>query len=320
MDAIESLDLPAAAGASPAQLAADLSVLELLRRMLHRETEVTIAPPRVAATSGNPSSAALSPAQLIETLARFFAATIPEAEGLEIERLQRLAGGASREAWIFDLRWRVGGTTRFEPCILMREPAASVLVSDSAADRIDGTRRTVASEVRVIRAMHAAGLPVPEILWADAHGEWLGRPFSIARRLPGTADAGTMLGTPAQAPLMDQYVEILSRIHELDPAAIGVDFLGTPTVHTAALEQIAQFEGNFRAQQLEAFPATTYLIRWLRKNQPVAGRVGVVHGVLRQCGRLGHDFSSSYERCFAFSLSCGTRRTRPWARRVRVLR
>ena len=280
-DAIESLDLPAGPGATPAQQAADQAILALLRRSLHRETQVVVAPARVAPTSGNPSSSSLTPAQVSETLGRFLADALPGAEGLQIRQLQRLSGGASREAWIFDLHWREHGAARFEVCILMREPVASVLVSDSSPDRIDGTRRTVASEVRAVRAIRAAGLPVPDILWADPVGEWLGRPFSIARRISGTTDTASILGTPAAATMLDQYVDLLGRIHALDPAAVGVDFLGKPTAHTAALEQIELFEGNYRAQQLEAFPATTYLIRWLRKNQPVARHVGVVHGDYR---------------------------------------
>ena len=281
VESIESLDLPPIADASPEQLAADSAILELLRRTLHREARVRVLPARVAPTSGNPSSASLSPDQLSETLSRFLADAMPDAEALQIEQLQRLAGGASREAWIFDVRWRERGAARFECCILMREPAASVLVSDSSADRIDGTRRTVENEVRLVRAMRAAGLPVPDILWADHRGQWLERPFSIARRLPGTADTSSVIGTSAAETLLDQFVDILSRIHAFDPAAIGVDFLGKPTVHTTALEQITLFESNFRAQQLEAFPAAAYLIRWLKKHQPVATRISVVHGDYR---------------------------------------
>jgi aminoglycoside phosphotransferase (APT) family kinase protein len=122
---------------------------------------------------------------------------------------------------------------------------------------------------------------VPDILWADPHGDWLGRPFSIARRLPGTADVSAIHGTPAADTVLAQYVGILGRIHALDPRAVGVEFLGTPTANTAALEQITLFENNFDAQRLESFPAITYLIRWLKKNCPIAGHVGVVHGDYR---------------------------------------
>jgi aminoglycoside phosphotransferase (APT) family kinase protein len=213
---------------------------------------------------------------------------MPAAGDLRIEALQRLVGGASREAWIFDLRWREHGVERFEPCILMREPRASVLISDSAPSRIDGTRRTVASEVQVVRAMRAAGLPVPDILWADAEGVWLERPFSIARRLPGTTDVSGLIGTPAVEGMLDEFVHLLARIHTLEPGAAGVAFLGTPSRERAALEQVLQFERNFDRERLEPFPAADYLVRWLKKNAPVADRVRVIHGDYR-LGNFLHE-------------------------------
>lgn len=286
---IERLDLPAEADASSARKHADQTVLALLSRMLHRETQVRVTPARVPPTSGNPNNNGLTRAALSEILERFLTAEMPMAQGLQIEALDRLIGGASREAWVFDLRWTEEGQARSEPCILMREPIASVLVSDSSADRIDGTRRTVASEVRVVRAMAAAGLPVPEILWADTEGTWLERPFSIARRLPGTADVSNIIGTASAERLLNQFVATLARIHALDPATIGIDFLGTPSAGSAAQEQVRNMTRNFDAQRLEDYPATTYMIRWLEKHAPVADRVGVVHGDYRLGNLLHRD-------------------------------
>lgn len=279
--AIQTLNLPAEANAPAEHQAADRAILALLQRSLHRETQVTVAPSRVPPTSGNAASGGLSLDELGSVLHRFLAATIPGARGITLERLQRLAGGASREAWIFDVRWQQDDGEHFEPCILMREPLASVLVSDSGPGCIDGTRRTVTNEIRVLRAMHDAGIPVPDILWSDTDGKWLERPFSIARRLPGTADVAPILATPAADTLLDQYIDILAKIHSLDPAAIGIDFLGTPTARTAALEQVKLFDANFHAQRLEAFPAITYFTRWLEKHQPMANRVSVIHGDYR---------------------------------------
>ena len=287
-ETIARLDLPAGPEAEPALAAADKAVVQLMQRMLRREASVRVDPSRVPPTSGNPVSGGLTPDALNTTLKQFLAAQMPAASGLRIEALQRLPGGASREAWIFDFRWLENGIERFEPCILMREPRASVLISDSAPSRIDGTRRTVAGEVRVVRAMRAAGLPVPDILWSDPEGLWLERPFSIARRLPGTTDVSGLIGTSAADDMLDQFVHLLARIHTLEPEAAGVAFLGTPTRESAALEQVLQFEGNFDRERLEPFPATDYLVRWLKKNAPVADRVRVIHGDYR-LGNFLHE-------------------------------
>lgn len=281
IEAIEAFDLPAGAHSTEQQKRADREILALLRRMLHREDQVDVSPSRVAPTSGNPKSATLSLEHLSAVISQFITEQLRGAEGLKLEQLKPLAGGASREAWIFDVRWREGGIEHFEECILMREPHSSVLVSDESPTLINGTRRTVATEIGVIRAAAAAGLPVPHVLWTDTEGLWLERPFSISRRLPGTADAAPLVGTALGEKVLDQFIEILGRLHTLDPQAHGFGVLGKPTAQSAAMDQVLQFERNFHAQRLEPFPATTYLIRWLKKHQPVASKVSLVHGDYR---------------------------------------
>lgn len=281
VEAIDRFDLPAIEPTSTDHKRVHASVLALILRMLARENQVAVAPPRVAPTSGGAAREVIPLPTLKEVLLRFLTSDLPAGATIQIEKLARLPGGASREAWIFDLTIINRGETRFEPCILMREPLASVLVSDSSATNIDGTRRTVVTEIRVVRAMRTAGLPVPEVLWADTEGHWLERPFSIARRLPGSVDTAPLRDTPAMNTLLDEYVDLLVKIHALDPAKAGVQFLGAPTTQSAALEQVDLMAKNFEGQRLEAFPAITWLIRWLRKTAPEAARVSVVHGDYR---------------------------------------
>ncbi len=281
VEVIEQFDLPPAEHAAASIHEADAAVLGLLRRILHREDSVQVPAPRSAATGGNPANATVSLDELQAVLERFLEHRMPAATDIMIQDLQPLAGGASREAWIFDVSWREAGRHHEEPCILMREPVASVLVSDSAPTVIDGTRRTVETEIRVVQAMEKAGFPVPTVLWYDANGEWLERPFSIARRLPGTADVAELLETQNTGAILNRFIDLLAQLHAMDPGVIGVDFLGTPVPENAAAAQIAQFERNFERQRLEAFPATSYLIRWLKKHAPRADRVSVVHGDYR---------------------------------------
>jgi aminoglycoside phosphotransferase (APT) family kinase protein len=90
------------------------------------------------------------------------------------------------------------------------------------------------------------------------------------------------LGTAANVDtILDQYIEILARVHNLDPRAVGVDFLGNPSPETAAFEQVDLFAQGFDKQRLEEFPAISYMIRWLSKNQPIATCVSVIHGDFR---------------------------------------
>jgi aminoglycoside phosphotransferase (APT) family kinase protein len=129
--------------------------------------------------------------------------------------------------------------------------------------------------------MEQQGIPVPHMLWVDPAGTWLERPFSIARWIEGEADLSKLASVPHLDAILDQYVEILARVHGLDPQAAGVDVLGSPTVETAAVEQVDLFAQGFDKQRLEEFPAISYMIRWLRKAPPTARRVSVIHGDFR---------------------------------------
>jgi aminoglycoside phosphotransferase (APT) family kinase protein len=133
----------------------------------------------------------------------------------------------------------------------------------------------------MIRLMEAQGIPVPHMLWVEPTGKWLERPFSVARWIEGEADLTKLAEAANLERILEQYIEILARIHNLDLHSAGVDFLGTPTAETAALEQVELFEHGFNRQRLEGFPAITYMVRWLKKHQPVASRVSVIHGDFR---------------------------------------
>ena len=281
--AIDDLDLPSSS-TDPAVLQhADREVRELLARILRREAAAHPAtPPRQ-----NPLSkavAGLAPdvrEAMTVALEEFIASELGDATAIRVTNLDTLAGGASREAFLFDVSWSGAEGSVAERCVLLRQPVSSVLESDESPTRFTGSRRMPEVEFRMLRCMEAAGVPVPHMLWVEPTGSVLDRPFSVARLIDGDADHTKLFDAPHRDQVLDQYVEILALVHTLDPAAVGVDFLGEPTPHTAASLQVEQFAEGARRQQLEDFPALSYLIRWLRKNLPTAARVSVVHGDFR---------------------------------------
>ena len=232
VDAIARLDLPAGADAPESLRIADREVLDLLLRILYRE--VAAAPPvpsRINPTAG--SGAASDPPAVVEAALRgFLASEMPDASAIELTDVRRMAGGASREAWTFDVSWTAGGESHAERCVMLRHPVSSVLESDETEEKITGSRRLTRTEFNVIRLMEAQGIPVPHMLWVDPDGAWLERPFSIGRWLPGTADVVPLIGTEKAATIIEQYVDVLARLHAIDPVAAGVDFLGAPTRET----------------------------------------------------------------------------------------
>jgi aminoglycoside phosphotransferase (APT) family kinase protein len=280
---MEALDLPAAPSDPAETREADGEIVALLSRMLHREREaMPSTPPRVNPLSkGGDALDADATREMSAVLERFIAAEMPGAGEIRVTNLQRMAGGASREAFVFDAAWREGDEATTERCVMLRQPVSSVLESDESDSKITGSRRLPHIEFKMIKLMEQQGIPVPHMLWVDPDGKWLERPFSVARWIDGEADLSKLADEPNLPAILERYVEILAAVHTLDPAAAGVDFLGDPTEQTAAREQVDLFAHGFDKQRLEEFPAITYMIRWLRKNAPVAPRVSVIHGDFR---------------------------------------
>jgi aminoglycoside phosphotransferase (APT) family kinase protein len=89
-----------------------------------------------------------------------------------------------------------------------------------------GVRRAGNTDVHrqapLLRALHAAGLPVPDVPWAGADEAWFGTPFVMMSFLPGTPffvwqpDAHFDRSPQAVAPLWEQCIDALVRLHRFD--------------------------------------------------------------------------------------------------------
>ena len=270
--AIEDLDLPASSGDPEARRRIDDEVRQLLARILRREAAAhPPTPPRQNPLSKAVASLTADVRDAMTTaLERFIRSELGDADDVRVTNLDSMAGGASREAFVFDVSWTTADATVAERCVLLRQPVSSVLESDESATSFTGSRRVPEVEFQMLRCMEAAGVPVPHMLWLDPTGSVLERPFSVARLIDGDADHTKLPDAPHLEQVLAQYVQILAQVHTVDLATAGVDFLGAPTPETAASLQVEQFAEGVRRQQLEEFPALTYLVRWLRKHLPRA--------------------------------------------------
>src|SRR5215831_15771738 len=106
-------------------------------------------------------------------LARFLA-TASGAERVEITALTRLRGGALQENWALDARFSGGALDGGQRLVLRRSAATGVAGS-----------LTRLQEFAVQKAAFAAGVMVPEPLFADVDRAIFGKPFFIMRRAAG---------------------------------------------------------------------------------------------------------------------------------------
>ena len=176
-------------------------------------------------------------------------------DGIRIEDLHRLSGGASRETWAFT----AGG----RELILRRDPPGR-----------PGQPGSMALEANAMRACGRAGLRVPEVV-VDDDGTRLGTAGLVMARVPGETIARRILRdeeyAPARAVLAEQLGAFLAGLHAIDPTEVpGVADVDTLTTYWARALEMDDHSPTFDAAY-----------RWLDANRPPSTARVIVHGDLR---------------------------------------
>jgi aminoglycoside phosphotransferase (APT) family kinase protein len=197
----------------------------------------------------------------MEQLAAFIAAA-SGARDVRIDRYERLGGGAIQENMALDVC--IDG--RDEALVLRKDAPSRVAVS-----------RTRLEEFALLRAAFAAGVTVPEPLWASDDPDVAGAPFFIMRRVAGTAVGRRVVRDESlggdRSTLARRLAEQLARIHEIRPPRADLAFLGTPpTVHDFVLDAYAFLDASGRTE-----PALELGLRWLDINAPVPEETVLLH-------------------------------------------
>lgn len=212
----------------------------------------------------------MTAAQLAERLTSYL--THVAGGPVVVSGLRQLPGGASRETWAFEAT--LPGDPGPRRLVLRRDPGATSVDSDRA------------HEFRVLRAAHAAGVPVPEVYWLGDDAATLGARFFIMEHVAGETLARRLLRDPeyarARAVLPRQLGAILARIHAIDLAAHALDFLaGPPPDRSPATAEVERYEQLYRGLAPEPHPAIELALRWLAARAPAAPRQTLVHGDYR---------------------------------------
>ena len=133
---------------------------------------------------------------------------------------------------------------------------------------IRGAREGVANmsalteEAGMLRVLEANGVPVPHVYGMVDEPEAI-----VMDALPGRANLGTAETEVEQRSVLDHYIEILTRVHAIDPAefvAIGLRLPeGAPDV---ALNMFDRFEQTYRSEKQAPAPLLEFGIKWVRAN------------------------------------------------------
>jgi aminoglycoside phosphotransferase (APT) family kinase protein len=188
-------------------------------------------------------------------LARFLA-DASGARNIGLSEPALLSGGAIRENWGFDAEF-VGGPFAGRQRLVLRTDGATGI--PSSLGRIE--------EFAVLQAAHAAGVTVPEPLWACADPDVIGTPFFVMRRVEGTAQGRRITADPALEPALPAIAMRLARelaqLQTIRPPRPDLAFL--PMVGAAA--HIAGFRA-YLDRHKQPRPVLEWAIRWLETHLP----------------------------------------------------
>ena len=156
-------------------------------------------------------------------------------EGVTVENLYALTGGASRTTWAFDAL-----TDARRALILRTGPP-------------DDVHASMELEARVQQRAAAAGAPVPHILAADNSVAALGNPYLICDAIGGETIVRKIhrgLDDTARERLLNHCAHALAAIHRADPAGVGLTEADQLTEWRDRLDEMgdttAPFEWAFR--------------------------------------------------------------------------
>ncbi len=191
---------------------------------------------------------------------------------IEIETLQPLGGGTSRD------NWQVGVKIADQPLkqfILRRDLATSM--NHKALER--------EQEFLLIQVAHASGVNVPRPCWYCVEPMILDAPFLIMDYVEGISSGSQVVNSPelaeARKVLPQQLGEQLARIHALNPNQTALDFLPRPRPgFSPAQEAISQTRTAIIGLGVH-IPAFEFGLRWAQQHAPSCENPVVLHGDFR---------------------------------------
>ena len=195
---------------------------------------------------------------------RFFDAELPRI-GAPLE-FTLIGGGRS------NLTYRVRGPGG--ECVLRRPPLGHVLP----------TAHDMAREHRVLTALAGSGIPVPRTLALCEDTETNGAPFYVMEFRPGVVlehalPEGFADSAEDRRRMAFELVDVLARLHAVDPVAVGLGDFGRPAGYLE--RQVRRWSQQWERSKAEELPEIDELIRRLRAALPESPAPTIVHGDYR---------------------------------------
>lgn len=204
-----------------------------------------------------------------------------EARGFKdfaIANLRRMAGGASKEQFSFDLHHADSAS---EKLVLRIDPRESIVET---------------CRFREAEAIAAFGtvVPIAPCRVLDGDGSFMGQPAVILQFVEGTTKppirqsravtgVGITLDGEWRERLSGEFVDTLVRIHDFDWRKADLPHFGVPDAYPeqAALWNLNWWAKIWREDESDPYPFLTYAERWMRERLPECSDPVFLHGDYR---------------------------------------
>ena len=217
-----------------------------------------------------------------EDVVAWLTARKPEWTEIAVDNLHRLPMGASRETFRFDLSYaepQEGAQTM--KVILRRDPPASNVDSDRA------------HEFAAYQAIYGHGVSVPKMILLEEDAGWFDGAVSLAEDLRGFHNSEYQFQDPAWADKLPHVARemwtAMGKLAAVPVEDLDLSFTRPATRENTALQELDYWVASLDKHDVGPEPITRAAIRQLRRWQPVAQKLALVHGDFRAGNFLYDD-------------------------------
>ena len=188
-----------------------------------------------------------------------------------------------------DVRQFQGGQSN--PTYLLRTPGRSYVMRSKPGPvaKLLPSAHAIEREFRVMRALAAQGIPVPEVRLLVEDESVIGRAFYVMAHVAGRIFWEPTL--PGMAPadraaIYDEMNRVLAQLQRVDVGAAGLADYGKAGNYFA--RQIGRWSRQYQASATETIAPMDHLIEWLPQHVPPGEETTVVHGDYRLDNLIFH--------------------------------
>jgi aminoglycoside phosphotransferase (APT) family kinase protein len=166
---------------------------------------------------------------------------------------------------------------------LVRDGGRAWVLRRPPLGHVPATAHDMGREATVLGALAASDVPVPRIVATCDDPDVLGAPFYLMERVDGTVcrtteDTRTLDPAAARA-VSFALVDVLARLHAVDPEAVGLGGFGRPAGFLQ--RQVRRWTGQLQDVRGREIPGIDELGRRLAADVPENPTAAIVHGDYR---------------------------------------